>query len=102
MVPAMQLRGSRRVLRAATSAACALDRVALIYPIDAEVVVKVDHTVTDQSSILRFIEDNWQTGTIGNFSFDEKAGSLMNMLSFVPQEERASRLFLDPVTGEKR
>src|SRR5262249_29154950 len=28
----------------------------------------VDHTSTDQSSILRFIEDNWQTGRIGNSS----------------------------------
>jgi len=26
----------------------------------------VDHTVTDQSSVLRFIEDNWETGRIGN------------------------------------
>ena len=36
----------------------------------------VDHTMTDQTSILRFIEDNWQTGRIGNYSFDAKAGSL--------------------------
>src|SRR6266849_3013837 len=42
----------------------------------------VDHTVTDQSSVLRFIEDNWQTGRIDNFSFDTKAGSLLNMFSF--------------------
>jgi phospholipase C len=28
----------------------------------------VDHTVTDQSSILRFIEDNWQLGRIGGGS----------------------------------
>jgi len=42
----------------------------------------VDHTVTDQSSVLRFIEDNWQTGRIGNFSLDTKAGSLLNMFSF--------------------
>src|ERR1019366_6191209 len=30
----------------------------------------VDHTVTDQSSILRFIEDNWTLGRIGNNSMD--------------------------------
>lgn len=62
----------------------------------------VDHRVTDQSSVLRFVEDNWKTGRIGNFSFDEKAGSLVGMFSFSPHEERASRLLLDPVTGEKR
>jgi phospholipase C len=63
----------------------------------------VDHSVTDQSSILRFIEDNWQTGRIGNFSFDTKAGSLQNMLSFSEQEgvSGASKLFLDPQTGLK-
>src|SRR5262249_31141096 len=29
----------------------------------------VDHGVTDQSSILKFIEDNWQLGRIGDDSF---------------------------------
>jgi phospholipase C len=58
----------------------------------------VDHTLTDQSSILRFIEDNWNTGRIGNFSFDTKAGSLLNMFSF--GEKTANKLFLDPATGE--
>ncbi len=63
----------------------------------------VDHTVTDQSSILRFIEDNWQTGRIGNFSMDTKAGSLMNMFSFTSggQPEGANKLFLNPTTGAK-
>ena len=58
----------------------------------------VDHTVTDQSSILRFIEDNWATGQIGDSSFDAKAGSLDNLFSF--GGERGRRLFLDPATGE--
>jgi phospholipase C len=40
----------------------------------------VDHTVTDQSSILRFVEDNWYLGRIGDQSFDASAGSLNNML----------------------
>ncbi len=63
----------------------------------------VDHTVTDQSSVLRFIEDNWQTGRIGNFSFDTKAGSLLNMFSFERhgEDEGGHKLFLDPSTGEK-
>jgi len=43
----------------------------------------VDHTVTDQSSIIRFVEDNWLNGQrIGNGSFDTVANSIVNMLSF--------------------
>ena len=61
----------------------------------------VDHTTTDQSSVLRFIEDNWQTGRIGNFSFDSKAGSLLNLLAFDRPADEAgpNKLFLDPKTG---
>ena len=36
----------------------------------------VDHSLTDQSSILRLIEDNWNLGRIGGSSFDAMAGSL--------------------------
>ncbi len=63
----------------------------------------VDHSTTDQTSILRFIEDNWQTGRIGNFSFDAKAGSIVNMLTFKPhgREGGPNKLFLDPQTGLK-
>jgi phospholipase C len=42
----------------------------------------VDHSITDQSSILRFIEDNWRLGRIGDQSFDERAGSLLNLFDF--------------------
>jgi phospholipase C len=59
----------------------------------------VDSSTTDQSSITRFIEDNWNTGRIGNASFDAKAGSLYNMLSFGRHQEDRT-LFLDPSTGE--
>ncbi|MGV9353086.1 phospholipase C [Streptomyces misionensis] len=45
-------------------------------------VNKVDHTLTDQASITRFIEDNWHTGRIGDASFDAKAGSLRGMFDF--------------------
>jgi phospholipase C len=62
----------------------------------------VDHTVTDQSSVLRFIEDNWQTGRIGNFSMDTKAGSLGNMFDFSHGDDYGpNKLFLDPYTGAK-
>lgn len=59
----------------------------------------VDHTLTDQSSILRFIEDNWKLGRLGNGSFDELAGPLLNLFDFEhPRPER--RLLLNTQTGE--
>ncbi|WP_031223928.1 phospholipase C [Streptomyces roseochromogenus] len=45
-------------------------------------VNKVDHTLTNQASITRFIEDNWSTGQIGDHSFDATAGSLSGMFDF--------------------
>jgi phospholipase C len=60
----------------------------------------LDHTLIDQSSVLRFIEDNWLSGQriqLGG-SFDTIAGLLNNMFSF-QGEGRARRLFLDPNTG---
>ena len=59
----------------------------------------VDHTVTDQSSIIRFIEDNWSLGRIGNQSFDAIAGSLDDLFDF-NKGEGNPRLCLDPATGE--
>jgi phospholipase C len=59
----------------------------------------VDHTVTDQSSILRFIEDNWSLGRIGDQSFDALAGTLDNLFDFSPAHH-AKRVFLDPSTGQ--
>jgi phospholipase C len=59
----------------------------------------VDHGVTDQSSVLRFIEDNWYLGRIGNQSSDALAGPLNNMFEF-SGHVRATRLFLTPTTGE--
>ena len=58
----------------------------------------VDHSVTDQSSILRFIEDNWNLGRIGNSSTDEIAGSLFPMFDF-SNKGVGPRLILDPSTG---
>jgi phospholipase C len=60
----------------------------------------VDHTVTDQSSILRFIEDNWSLGRIGNQSFDAIAGPLTNMFDFTKNHGQAKELVLDPTTGQ--
>ena len=59
----------------------------------------VDHSITDQTSIIKFIEDNWQTGRIGDFSFDALAGSIDGMLDF-SEHHPSPRLILDPATGE--
>jgi phospholipase C len=61
----------------------------------------VDHSVIDQTSIIRFIEDNWGLGRIGNQSFDEKAGSILNMFDFTT-DHYAKKLFLDNSTGLER
>ena len=60
----------------------------------------VDSTLTDQSSILRFIEDNWQLGRIGGDSSDAQAGTLENAFDFNPADSRAPRVILDENTGE--
>jgi phospholipase C len=62
----------------------------------------VDNTVTDQSSIIRFVEDNWLGGSrIGNGSFDGIASSISQMFNFQGGGgEHSRRLFLDPSTGE--
>ena len=57
----------------------------------------VDHSLTDQSSILRFIQDNWSLGRIGNGSTDAFAGSLNSMFDF--NNRHLQRLTLDPSTG---
>jgi phospholipase C len=54
----------------------------------------VDHTLTDQSSVLRFIEDNWNTGLIGGGSFDAYAGSLVNMFNFSKHDDSDDGLLL--------
>jgi phospholipase C len=60
----------------------------------------VANTVSDQSSILRFVEDNWGTGRIGDGSFDAKAGALENMFQFGHLRSESGRLFLSETTGE--
>jgi phospholipase C len=60
----------------------------------------VDHTVTDQSSIPRFIENNWLNGErIGQGSMDAYAGSLYYLFNFDYKPVNPV-LFLDPSTGE--
>ena len=60
----------------------------------------VDGTLTDQSSVLRFIEDNWNTGRIGGGSFDVDAGPLTSMFDFARHADGSRELLLDPRSGE--
>ena len=58
----------------------------------------MDHTLTDQSSVVRFIEDNWELPQIGNGSFDQFAGTLLNAFDF--KNPRNDRVILNPSTGQ--
>ncbi len=61
----------------------------------------VDHQVTDQSSIIHFIEDNWLGGQrIGNGSYDTIANSIVQMFNFTKIRTNGT-LFLNPNTGER-
>ena len=62
----------------------------------------VDHTLIDQSSILRFIEDNWLSGERiqPGGSMDTIAGRLDNMFDFSRHgDDQPRRLILHETTG---
>ena len=60
----------------------------------------VDHTITDQSSVIHFIEDNWLGGErIGQGSFDGIANSIAQMFNFAKIRTNGT-VFLNPSTGE--
>ena len=63
----------------------------------------VAHTLADQTSIIRFVEDNWGLGRIGNQSFDALAGPITNLFDFNEKQgvDTFGRiLILDPNSGE--
>lgn len=62
----------------------------------------VDHTLTDQSSIIRFVEDNWLDGqrVQPGASFDSFAGDLTHLFRSPSEREGDDRkLILNPSTG---
>jgi phospholipase C len=61
----------------------------------------VDHAETDQTSIIRLIEDLYLNGKrIGGGSFDARSGSLLGMLDFsTGKPQNTGKLILDPETG---
>ena len=62
----------------------------------------VSHTVTDQTSILRFIEDTFlNQQRIGQGSYDAIAGSIADMLDFsADAPQNSAVVLLDPATGQ--
>jgi phospholipase C len=59
----------------------------------------VDHSLTDQTSVLRFIEDNWLNGErVGGGSFDAIAGTINAMFDFAHPDARP--YILDKSTGQ--
>jgi phospholipase C len=63
----------------------------------------VSHNVTDQASVVKFIEDNWLRGQrIGGGSFDQIAGSLDGQGGVLDFHVRPQfrPVILDPTTGE--
>ena len=58
----------------------------------------VDHTLTDQSSVVKFIEENWDLPQLGNGSFDQIAGPIDNMFNW--NNQRTEKVILDPTTGQ--
>lgn len=60
----------------------------------------VSHFITDQTSILRFIEDNWLHGKrLGEGSYDALASKLTDLFNF-HGPAHLHPLFLDPCTGQ--
>ncbi len=59
----------------------------------------VDNTFIDQSSVVKFIEQNWSLSALGNGAADTAAGSLQSMFDFSHGPPNG-KLFLSPTTGE--
>ena len=61
---------------------------------------QVDHTLIDQSSVIRFIEDNWLGGQrIGNGSFDTVTNSIASLMSFSQPTSCFRYVLLNDTTG---
>jgi phospholipase C len=61
----------------------------------------VDHSITDGSSTIKFIEDNWSLPGIGGGSADATAGSIKSMFDFSKTvSSTPPTLILDPLTGQ--
>src|SRR6202012_2627389 len=59
----------------------------------------VDNSLTEQSSIIKFVEQDWSLGSIGAGSEDVDSGSVDNMFEF-GNAQRAPEVLLNAETGE--
>jgi len=59
----------------------------------------VDHALTDQTSVLRFIEDNWGLPQIGDQSFDAIANEILGHFDFTSAPHDQT-VILNPTTGQ--
>jgi len=63
----------------------------------------ISHTTIDQTSPLKFIEDNWHTGgipdTLGQRSYDQIAGSVEDMFDF-SNHGNTPQVCISPTTGQ--
>jgi phospholipase C len=59
----------------------------------------VSHSLNDLTSVLRFVEDNWDLGRLGDQSFDALAGSIQDLFDF-SAPPRKKKVLLDDTTGE--
>jgi phospholipase C len=57
-----------------------LKRIVLVISAFAKQLLSITHSRI--SSVLRFIEDNWEAGRIENPSLDAIAGSMLSMFDF--------------------
>lgn len=59
----------------------------------------VSHDIVDQTSIIKFIENNWKLGRLGRGSYEQIAGKLDDLFDFNPKRTLAPKVLLDPYTG---
>ena len=59
----------------------------------------VSHSLSDLTSVTRFIEDNWDLGRLGDQSFDALAGSILDLFDFA-SAPRTKKVLLDETSGE--
>jgi phospholipase C len=61
----------------------------------------VDHTLINQASVVRFIEDNWNLGRLGGGSADAGSGPINPMFNFTQSTpQNTTPLILSTITGQ--
>ncbi len=60
----------------------------------------ISHELTDQTSIIRFIEFNWGLPRLKHGSYAEIAGKLGDLFDFSPERTLAPKVFINPFTGQ--